>query len=275
MLTAVREGTKVGIIYKLPKQITRLEKDAPQNYWWLQGFGMETLGLTSDPPESRPTRFYPIWNMNTAHKYYPAKYEDLEFIAGVKKHNQFSVKGLEETCTLQSAQDLDYLERTPVHEVVDLGDSDEEDDHPGENGDHDDSDDDRNENESENRTNKPASYRREAEEDSVMIVDSDSGDDTGVNTTNEDESNQQQSSESKQGQEEYSQGMMNMMQHGIFGGIRDPAGAAVGPANPDSNDAIEPIEIPSSSDESDSEASGKGKRKSKIQNGSAGKKTKS
>ena len=40
-----------------------------------QGFGMETLGLTSDPPESRPTRFYPIWNMNTAHKYYPAKYE--------------------------------------------------------------------------------------------------------------------------------------------------------------------------------------------------------
>ena len=49
--------------------------------------------------------------------------------------------------------------------------------------------------------------------------------------------------------------MMNMMQHGIFGGIRDPAGAAVGPANPDSNDAIEPIEIPSSSDESDSEVS--------------------
>ena len=48
---------------------------------------------------------------------------------------------------------------------------------------------------------------------------------------------------------------MNMMQHGIFGGIRDPAGAAVGPANPDSNDAIEPIEIPSSSDESDSEVS--------------------
>jgi hypothetical protein len=224
------------------------------DFIFFKGFGMETLGLTSDPPESRPTRFYPIWNMNTAHKYYPAKYEDIKFIAGVKKHCQFSVKGLEETCTLQSAQDLDYLERTPVHEVVDLGDSDEDDDQPGENGDNDDSDADQNDesNETEKRANKPGSYRMDAEEDSVMIVDSDSGDEAGVDTTNEEESNPQPSSESKQGHEEFSQGMMNLMQHGIFGGMHPGAGAAVGPNNTESADGIEPIEIPSSSDESDS-----------------------
>ena len=36
---------------------------------------METLGLETDAPESRPTRFYPIWTVQTANKYYPAKYE--------------------------------------------------------------------------------------------------------------------------------------------------------------------------------------------------------
>ena len=30
--------------------------------------------------------------------------QDIEFIAGVKKHNQFSIKGIEETCVIQTVQ---------------------------------------------------------------------------------------------------------------------------------------------------------------------------
>jgi len=260
----VREGTKVGTIYKLPKQITRLEKEAPANYWWLQGFGMETLGLETDPPGSRPTRFYPIWTVQTANKYYPAKYEDIEFIAGVKKHNQFSVKGIEETCVIQTAQDLDLLEKTPVHEVVDIGDSDEE---AEGNGDAVYSDDENEQKGKAKRPNKPGYRASDNEEDSVMIVDSDSdgeggGEKEDADTTNEE--SDQQSSDAKQDKTE------DMGGDGIFGG-NAPADIVI----QGESTGIEPIEIPSSSEESDSEGSGKGKRKPKLQNGSSGKKAKS
>jgi len=116
-------GTKSGLIYRLPSQIFRLEEEAPSNFWWLQGFGLEKGN--PEAKEKKPL-FYPIWGFQSANKYYPEDYQGVEFIAGVKKQFQYSVDGIAECLTLNTCQDLNTLEKTPVYEVVDLEDSEEE-----------------------------------------------------------------------------------------------------------------------------------------------------
>ena len=49
-----------------------------------------------------------------------------EFVSGVKKHLQYSVKGVLEEALVDEMEDITQVERSPVHEVVDLEDSEEE-----------------------------------------------------------------------------------------------------------------------------------------------------
>merc|ERR1719187_579916 len=109
----------IGLTFRLPKQILRLEKGSPPNFWWLQGFGMEKIQIEENQ-EIR--RFFPIWKFQSANKYYPSEYQGIQFVAGVKKQFQCSIEGIEQCLTLETIQDLNTLERTPVHEVVDLDD---------------------------------------------------------------------------------------------------------------------------------------------------------
>merc|ERR1719228_2024192 len=198
----------------MPRQITRLEKDSPQNYWWLQGFGMEILGMETDPAESRPSRFYPIWGFQSSYKYYPVKYEGFEFVAGVKKHHQFSIKGIEEECCLKTAQDLEFVERTPVHEVVDLGDSDDEysaDDNDGQDAEEDDDED-------EGAADHVVIDNSGNYEDSVMIVDSDSEDGQNHKSSSKKSNGKKSSSSKSKAVDNDQEDQDESVQHGIFGG---------------------------------------------------------
>jgi len=227
-------NTKIGVFYRLPKQIMRLENGAPNNFWWLQGFGLEKVKLGE---EEEKIKFYPIWKFHSAHKYYPLDYEGIEFVGGVKKHMQFSIDGLEECLDLKTIQDLESVEKTPVHEVVDLDDSEEEEAEPAEDGEEENTSTNQNDAEGEN-------------EDSVMIVDSDDG---GGGDREEEEDDEEEEGEEEE-EDEYQQGMLS---HEVFGAQYSNARMGGG--------AAEPIEIPSSSDEDDSE---------KQSNGSSGKKRK-
>jgi len=269
VLGPVREGAniKVGTIYKMPRQITRLEKDSPQNYWWLQGFGMEILGMETDPAESRPSRFYPIWGFQSSYKYYPVKYEGFEFVAGVKKHHQFSIKGIEEECCLRTAQDLEFVERTPVHEVVDLGDSDDE--YSADDNDDQDAEGEEDDDEDEGGGDHVVIDNSGNYEDSVMIVDSDS-EDGHKSSSKKSNGKKSAASKSKAGDSDQ-EDQDESVQHGIFGGMSGLPDSITG-GQPATDPNIEPIEIASSSDEDES---GKGKRKaSPVQNGSSEKKKK-
>jgi len=271
-LGPVREkaNIKVGTIYKMPRQITRLEKDAPQNYWWLQGFGMEILGMETDPPESRPCRFYPIWAFQSSYKYYPNKYEGFEFVAGVKKHHQFSIKGIEEECCLKTAQDLEFVERTPVHEVVDLGDSDDE--YSNDDNDDQDAEGEEDEDEDDGKADHVVIDNSGNYEDSVMIVDSDSEDGQNHNSSSKKRNGKKSaSSKSKSavaGDSDQEGDQDDSAPHGIFGGMSGLPDSITG-----GKASHEPIEIASSSDEDES---GNGKRKASaaVENGSSGKKKK-
>lgn len=232
----------VGLFFRLPRQILRLEAESPSNFWWLQGFGSEKIQL-QDTEEK--TRFFPIWKFGSSFKYYPNDYQGFEFVAGIKKHLQFSLEGIEECLELQTTQDLDMLERTPVHELVDLDDSEEEE-------------------EQVDTADKPHKSV-EINEDSVMIVDSGSSDDGGE-VDDEGEEEEDDGFDDDDDADDYTQ---SLLQHPLFGGLGGLAGAGDG-KNGTGGGAEEPIEIPSSSDDEEEEeveepvtnGKGKGKRSS-------------
>ena len=95
--------------------------------------------------------FFPIWGFKAHFKVYPVEQQEFDFVSGFKKHYQFSLNGLSDNPSIESLEDLDQIERSPVHEVVDLEDSESEPE----------------------STNKRNSSRVEDQnEDSIMVVDS-------------------------------------------------------------------------------------------------------
>ena len=118
----------VGLKLKIPSRIRHLEKGCPGKYYWLQGFGMEEL---EEPDSGKTVIFYPIWGFQPHFKCYELKKQEFEFVAGIRKCYQFSVEGMSENPQLNTLEDIYAVERTPVHEVVDLGDSDDEEPVPG------------------------------------------------------------------------------------------------------------------------------------------------
>lgn len=127
----------VGLRLKVPTRIRSLEYGCPGIFYWLQGFGMEELEDESGKVSSNC--FYPIWGFQTHFKCYELSNQDFEFVAGTKKCYQFSVEGISEYPMIKTKADIDSLERTPVHEVVDLGDSDDEEPEAGPSNTNDDS----------------------------------------------------------------------------------------------------------------------------------------
>jgi len=232
-ISAGSEQLLPGLEYRLPKQIFRLEKGSPSNFWWLQGFGLEKVKL--DGGEKETGRFFPIWKFQSSNKYYPSEYQGIEFVAGVKKQFQCSIDGIEECLSIESIQDLNTLERTPVHEVVELDDEDSDGGGCQDNSDED-ADGDGDETREEN-----GQPNIQENEDSVMIVDSDSS--MGDMEREEDHLGRGEDEDDEEEEEEYQQGVL---QHEMFGGYGHGQG---GPITTGLGGVEEPIEIPSSSDE--------------------------
>ena len=105
---------------KIPGKIKNLEKNCPGKFYWLQGFGCEEIKFG----ENKKIAFYPIWGFQTHFKVYSVKNQELGFVAGIKKQHQFSIEGLKEDPFIEDIDDILEIEKSPVHEVVDLDDSD-------------------------------------------------------------------------------------------------------------------------------------------------------
>jgi len=146
MISTINAGSTVGLRLKVPAKMRTLEQGCPGVFYWLQGFGMEEL--KEDEGKSSTNCFYPIWGFQTHFKCYELSKQDFEFVAGIKKCHQFSVEGMSENPMINNVEDFTCLERTPVHEVVDLGDSDEDDE--------------------------PEAGPSNMNDDSIMMIDSDS-----------------------------------------------------------------------------------------------------
>jgi len=118
-----KHSMDIGLRLKVPAKLRYLEKECPGVFYWLQGFGLEEM----KDDAGKTVIFYPIWGFQTHFKCYELNKQDFEFVAGIKKCYQFSVEGMSENPMINTLEDINSLERTPVHEVVDLGDSDEDD----------------------------------------------------------------------------------------------------------------------------------------------------
>jgi len=105
---------------RIPGRVKALEKNCPGKYHWLQGFGCEEIKFG----DTSKFAFYPIWGFQTHFKVYSVKNQDLDFVAGIKKQYQFSIEGLEENPLIDDIEDIHQIEKSPVHEIVDLDDSD-------------------------------------------------------------------------------------------------------------------------------------------------------
>lgn len=140
----------IGLTMRVPSKIRHLEKNCPGKFCWLQGFGSEEIKIEGS--EEKKT-LYPIWGFKTHFKVYSIKSQEFEFVAGIKKLYQFSIEGISENTKIDDLEDIHQIERSPVHEVVDLDDSDsnEEDDSDG--------------------ATQPGMYNND---DSIMVVDSES-----------------------------------------------------------------------------------------------------
>lgn len=140
----------IGLTMRVPSKIRHLEKNCPGKFCWLQGFGSEEIKIEGS--EEKKT-LYPIWGFKTHFKVYSIKNQEFEFVAGIKKLYQFSIEGVSENTKIDDLEDIYQIERSPVHEVVDLDDSDsnEEDDSDG--------------------ATQPGMYNND---DSIMVVDSES-----------------------------------------------------------------------------------------------------
>merc|ERR1719203_2019520 len=121
-----KHSMDIGLRLKVPAKLRYLEKECPGVFYWLQGFGLEEM----KDDAGKTVIFYPIWGFQTHFKCYELNKQDFEFVAGIKKCYQFSVEGMSENPMINTLEDINSLERTPVHEVVDLGDSDEDEDEP-------------------------------------------------------------------------------------------------------------------------------------------------
>ena len=113
-----------GLTLKVPAKIRHLEKNCPGSCSWLQGFGSETVKLGADEEELRS--LFPVWGFKAHFKVYSVKKQEFKFVPGYKKHYQFSLEGLSENPVLDDLEDLHQLEKSPVHEVVDIDSEDEE-----------------------------------------------------------------------------------------------------------------------------------------------------
>ena len=139
-----------GLTMKIPNKIRHLEKNCPGSFSWLQGFGCEMV--TIPDKYSEKISFFPIWGFKAHFKVYPVEQQEFDFVSGFKKHYQFSLDGLSDNPTIESLEDLNQIERSPVHEVVDLEDSEES--------------------EPESTNKRKSSRVDDQNEDSIMVVDS-------------------------------------------------------------------------------------------------------
>ena len=144
-----------GLTLKIPGKIKHHEKNCPGSFYWLQGFGMEDVKSKDSEIETARSLF-PIWGFKAHFKVYSVKQQEFEFASGFKKHYQFSLEGLSENPLIDDLKDLDQLEKSPVHEVVDLDDEESE--------------------ESNSEDEGPGMVRAGANEDSIMVVDSEEED---------------------------------------------------------------------------------------------------
>jgi len=140
----------IGLTMRVPSKIRHLEKNCPGKFCWLQGFGSEDIKV-GDSEEKKT--LYPIWGFQTHFKVYSIKNQEFDFVAGIKKLYQFSIEGIFENTKIDDLEDIYQIERSPVHEVVDLDDSDS------------------NEEEESDGAIQPGMYNNE---DSIMVVDSES-----------------------------------------------------------------------------------------------------
>merc|ERR1711915_407502 len=113
----------IGLTLKVPSKIRHLEKNCPGKFCWLQGFGVEEIKIPGGRDRST---LFPIWGFKTHFKVYAVKNQEFDFVAGIKKLYQFSIEGMSENPRLEDLEDIYEIERSPVHEVVDL-DSDSND----------------------------------------------------------------------------------------------------------------------------------------------------
>ena len=143
-----------GLTMKIPGKIKHHEKNCPGSFYWLQGFGMEDVKSKDSETETARSLF-PIWGFKAHFKVYSVKQQEFEFTSGFKKHYQFSLEGLSENPLIDDLKDLDQLEKSPVHEVVDLDDESEE---------------------SNSEDEGPGMVRAGGNEDSIMVVDSEEED---------------------------------------------------------------------------------------------------
>lgn len=200
----------IGLTMKVPSKIRHLEKNCPGKFCWLQGFGSEEIKC---PDSTEKKTLYPIWGFQSHFKVYSVKNQEFDFVAGIKKLYQFSFEGLSENPKLDDLEDIFLIERSPVHEVVDLDDSDSNSE--------DDSD----------AATQPGMINND---DSIMVVDSDSEDD-----------------EDGEGEEDESDEDSGYLPHGIMPldmGFGYPPLQLRPPIDDGQGGEDEPIEIASSSE---------------------------
>jgi len=224
----------LGLTIGLPTKLQSLEKNCPGSFHWLAGFGIGSVKLSDTTPK---TSFFPVWRVLTHFKVYPVESQAIEFVSGVKKHYQFSVEGLTECSSIDDQQDLEQAERSPVHEVVDLEDSDSE-----------------NEESEDEMTSGMMPRGQGSVDDSVMVVDSDS----------EDAYEEEEEEEEEDDEDEMRRGFPLGRQQASFPPQPTWKGSKGG--------ADEPIEIESSSEEEEEREKAKSAaKKAKETNGNANK----
>ena len=199
----------IGLTMRVPSKIRHLEKNCPGKFCWLQGFGSEEIKISGSTEKKT---LYPIWGFQTHFKVYSIKNQEFDFVAGIKKLYQFSIEGLNENPKIDDLEDIYQIERSPVHEVVDLEDSDS------------------NAEEDSDGATQPGMFTND---DSIMVVDSDSEDE-------------------EDGEEEESDEETGYLGHGIMPiaemGYGYPPMNFRPPINDGQGGEDEPIEIASSSD---------------------------
>ena len=154
-----------GLTMKIPNKIRHLEKNCPGSFSWLQGFGSEMVTIPDTTEEK--ISFFPIWGFKAHFKVYPVEKQEFDFVSGFKKHYQFSLNGLSDNPSIESLEDLNQIERSPVHEVVDLEDSEES--------------------EHESTSKRKSSRVEDENEDSIMVVDSEEDDEEDGSEEEEEE----------------------------------------------------------------------------------------
>jgi len=207
-----------GLLLSLPTKLKHLEKNCPGRFHWLAGFGERQVHLADTKAKAA---LHPVWSLQTHFKVYPVNNPEFEFVSGVKKHLQYSVKGVLEEALVDEMEDITQVERSPVHEVVDLEDSEEE----GE--------------------GVTSATMPQGDDSAVMVVDSDSAE--------EEEEEEEESEEDEESDRVPRRGWGGGGKRG-WGGEEDHYQAR--PGDTRGCDPDEPIEIESSSDEEEEKQQG-------------------